>query len=184
MRQIGLAMQMYLNESKGQLPRYDSLLPDGKWYQRLLTTKMLGSDKVLFCPERRPIPIVAPDTTEEASALTNGYISYGINLVLTYPYTPYTQIAKISQIRYPAETILAVESRFTDTTPTGIYVVYPYNRSVGDTAWMRHPNGGCNVLWVDGHVSTVHAKQATLGNLYASFGLTNIAFEVNNWDRE
>lgn len=184
MRQIGLAMQMYLNQSKGRYPRYDSLLPDGKWYQRLLTEKHLQSEQVLFCPNRNPIPIVAPDVTEQASALTNGYVSYGANIMLFYPYPPYTDIARQSQIRQPSETILATDSNWTLDTRTGCFFVFPYQRSAGGTAWSLHPNHGCNVLWADGHVTTVNAPSSSIGALYNSSALTNEAFESNYWDRK
>ncbi|MCC7349664.1 MAG: prepilin-type N-terminal cleavage/methylation domain-containing protein [Phycisphaerales bacterium] len=184
LRQVGLSMQMYLDTSKGLFPRYDSLLPNGKWYQRLLETKTMATDKILFCPEREPIPVIAPDTTEEASALTNGYISYGINLMLTYPYPPYTDMAKLTQIRKPAETIMLVDSCYSPSTPTGIFVVYPYNRSLGYTAWMRHPNNGCNVLWADGHVTTVRASQPDVAWLYAMSALTDETSPANYWDRD
>lgn len=184
LRQVGLSMQMYLDGSKGSFPRYNSLLPNGKWYERLLESKTLATDKMLFCPKREPNPIVAPDTTEDASALTNGYISYGINFMLTYPYPPYTDIAKLTRIRKPAETIMLVDSCYTPSTRTGFYVVYPYNSSSGYTAWMRHPNNGCNVLWVDGHVTTVNAKQPDVAWLYTISALTDETNTANYWDRE
>jgi prepilin-type processing-associated H-X9-DG protein len=100
------------------------------------------------------------------------YISYGLNRQLNKDLaTGVWRPTRITQVRQAAETILAAESGSMAGVGSGLSAsagertnyVYPAGTtSTSDptsVAWPWH-DGGCNVLWVDGHVTTVYGKNA------------------------
>jgi prepilin-type processing-associated H-X9-DG protein/prepilin-type N-terminal cleavage/methylation domain-containing protein len=173
--------------------------PDGEriWFQRLLLngylSSTLGPNKVrvsraLFCPNLGTITNWFAPYTDDEFRCRWGIINYGISLAIShYDYTYGTgyKIFKINEIRHAAQTIMVIESGALDSPQHTAYYAYPYYTSsmaAGGSApqygraYPWHSNGGCNVLWVDGHVTTVHADEPTkpetvyhaLGYLYGS----------------
>jgi prepilin-type processing-associated H-X9-DG protein len=168
------------------------------WFQRLLLkgylSSTLGPNKVpvsraLFCPNLMPITNWFAPYTDDEFRCKYGVINYGISLaVSTYDYTyssGASRYIKINEVRHAAQTIMVVESAALDSPQHTAYYAYPYYSSsmaAGGSgakygrAYPWHSGGGCNVLWVDGHVTTVHADipsqpetvYHSLGYLYAS----------------
>ena len=200
LRQIGLAMGMYTNASKGYLPFFTDYGPpftpalpaqdDKYWYQKLFNNKYLPSKDVFFCTEWERVGNPPAGYSHKDYAFLTGGISYGMNLALSIPYkrNPATyEQAKMTQIRRSSETILAVDSRsasqwFTD----GAAFVYPWPKAPlpGDdsVAWPRHGGLVCNVLWVDGHVTNVRATtRNNYASLYLPGNLTRLYDPLDKW---
>lgn len=200
LRQIGVGMGMYSNASKGYLPFFTDYGPpwtpavpaldDKYWCQKLFNNKFLPSKDVFFCTEWERTGNPPAGYTQKDYAFLNGFISYGMNLALSIPYkrNPATyEQPKMSQIRRSSETIMAVDSRsasqwYNDGSP----YVYPWPKPPlpGDdsVAWPRHGRLVCNVLWVDGHVTSVRAAtRDNYASLYLPGTLTRLYDPLDKW---
>lgn len=175
MRQIGLAMQMYVSQNQGMFPPvYDPVMVQGHnlWFQRLLDSGFLVTgeeygqkeSKVLYCPEFDAVSLMPAGWVglEDYVRAYWGIINYGMNLALYQDYTHWdygpvirTGI-KVQQVRQPSETVMVAEALRATSPFHQSYYAVPYNDPSDSVAWPYHPNGGCNVLWVDGHVTTVY----------------------------
>jgi len=196
LRQLGLAMQMYLNQYKGVYPyySYNSLISpaipqtETYWYNKLINGKFLISEQVLFCPNSTH-SINHPTVTPEYYAIYWGGISYGMNIALSIDY--YGAGFPIKAANYAklqaAETIVLVDASEVDgTNMFGISYVYPYAQTHIDAgvAWPRHAGATCNVLWADGHVTPVKATQPkNPASLYAPGALGRIFVQPDHWEQ-
>jgi prepilin-type N-terminal cleavage/methylation domain-containing protein/prepilin-type processing-associated H-X9-DG protein len=186
MRQIGQAMAMYTNQFKGTIPYYNigSAFPQQErlWYQLLMKSNCLQGtpshtsastlvSQVLFCPNQPRHQLSAGYPEDDFFRQYNGLISYGISLDVCIDYKhwsgvgPYRKWIKMNEIRHPAETVMVVEANnrsYADNR--GTYSVYgSFSTSASNShAWPWHEKGGCNVLWADGHVTTVYAPDPTM----------------------
>jgi prepilin-type processing-associated H-X9-DG protein/prepilin-type N-terminal cleavage/methylation domain-containing protein len=135
-------------------------------------TKTTGL-KIFYCPNFFNVRQAAADQNETSHgyaprSILWGYyhmISYGINLQLSEDLSTTTwRDTRITQIHHPAETILMAESGSIYSTgklsgsPESTTYVYPRPPGASvSMAWPWH-DGGCNVLWADGHVTTVYTN--------------------------
>jgi prepilin-type N-terminal cleavage/methylation domain-containing protein/prepilin-type processing-associated H-X9-DG protein len=186
MRQIGQALAMYTNQFNGVIPYYNigSSFPlqERLWYDLLMKSGCLSGtpsrtsastliSQVLFCPDQTRNQLSAGYPEDDFYRQYNGFISYGISLDVCIDYKhwsgtgPYGKWVKVSQVRHPAETVMVVEAN-TRAYPENRGSSYAYGSFSTSTsnaqAWPWHENGGCNVLWVDGHVTTVYAPDPTM----------------------
>jgi len=110
------------------------------------------------------------------------------NYTTAQRYTP----AKAGNLKNPARTLILVDSiwyRYAGEEPIGYCVVG--NQYYGPglyNADARHPGPSCNVLWGDGHASSVICpdRQNPYGTSYsgAGTGITNIYNSPNFWTRD
>jgi general secretion pathway protein G len=199
MRQIGMGIQMYTQQNKGMFPPRKLSDPGyiaghWLWINLLLDSRVIASDitpskttrysKVFYCPAfmagSAPINMADPDNFR----VVNGLTSYSLNYALDADYTNWDGSSairhgvRISQVRQPAETILVIEG---NVSGSGSYYVLPYYSSGTGHVWAWHPKDRCNVLWVDGHVSTVQAPvQDDYKNDYKSFYTANALGRILN----
>ena len=204
-RQIGLGMQLYLQDNRGtfmlcygddisQKGWFTRLVKDGKLYSDNTIAYISGYD-VLFCPSHRLAPqLTAAEKRNYPKlreySIVKGYISYGMSSGLTYDYSQAgypVSPAKIQDIRQPANTILLVDASHKEsaTRTTGTFFVRPYYQVLGwDVASIRH-EGACNALWVDGHVTPVKAPNPKdEKTIYYQTALTDYSMGSNYWDRK
>ena len=174
MRQVGLAIQMYVNNHKGTVPivywPYDP--KTFRWYQFLQNSKDLTytlSDydstvkisRVLLCPAM-PQMSLSPTVPDETYRMANGFLGYGMSLQLGLTYRDgvltYGPV-KMNVVKDAANVVMATETNKWGAGYVGGYYVYSFASTDinGQLSWPWHPNGGCNVLWCDGHVTTVNA---------------------------
>ncbi|MFA7230444.1 MAG: hypothetical protein WC071_04180 [Victivallaceae bacterium] len=95
--------------------------------------------------------------------------------------------AKLTSIKYPSKTIEALDS-YCPTYPDfrGRYYAQPMIPAASSGtggAYNRH-GFDCNVLWVDGHVTSVRATSSNPGSLYDAVVLGNKNITPNLWDRK
>jgi len=202
LRQIGLGMTMYTNDSKGRYMPY--LLPTvmGAWYHYLVnnegmwpgnTVNYVQTYQLFNCPSDPKIPF-APDppaagVSWEDYVRHRGYISYGLSFALSLNFKktgwPF-ELAKVTELGNPAETIVVADA-FGPVYKNGQFYLHPYatlNAYAGQLA-PRHPNASCNVLWADGHV-TNHASpdRDDPASLYNQNALTDYSMTSTYWDRQ
>lgn len=198
LRQIGIALGAYMVDSKDTPMMYQDPsqpAPTRYWYYKLMLGDYVSNSRassirlsapVLLCPAS--VMLMSHSThTPESFALTNGGISYGMNIALTRNYdkagVPYDQ-ARMSDISQPSSTIFVVDSL--NNSSTGWYGSY-YASAVWSSsqgvANARH-NTAANSLWVDGHVTTTAAADPqTPSTIYAVTALTRLYDTPSNWDR-
>ncbi len=130
LRQLGLAYQMYLDDSKGCFPTYDAVGYPG---HTMLGPYYGRSTTVILCPKDRTV-------NQELSYYVNDYlIDYDGNPPENFPYF-------LQDVRYPSKVILLRE----------FHVFFSRNnwgRAIGfvQTCWEAHRSGS-NMSFVDGSV--------------------------------
>ena len=122
----------------------------------LMNGGYVAEPKTFVCP--------AACGTAPISQVYLGNISSGLNIALTfnYPDTADWWGLPVRAGDVSSKTIIlgdaAMSGRGDDGYFYGAYYMYaqPYTSPGGGQAWPRH-SGACNILWGDGHVSTVAA---------------------------
>lgn len=202
-RQIGLAIQQYLHDNKGQYMPYYSL-SIGAWYRRLVADPdvwphnargyIKGYD-VFFCPSHELVKSLTnaylPGETGPQYAVRRGYISYGMNMGLTVDYRQpgYPEVvAKFTQLKKPTDTIVLVDAEH-PVYRYGLFYVHPYYIAPASFDYgapaLRHVNASANVLWADGHVTNMPAaKRGVPGSIYDQKALTDYSMNPSFWDRQ
>lgn len=192
-KQIYLTTLSYIGDNNDCFPAkgISALGFFGLWYQALLP----GSKGVsyFFCPE-------SPNDSEKAEASLPagnarevnwdyGYIGYGWN----YAYLNQNQFTdppvsiRLSMVPRPSSILMASDNTVTPslTGSKGSSYFYSYPWSVGTdgipVVALRHNNGNaCNVLWIDGHVSTLSARRSS--DLYFDVNYLGHAWmDDNKW---
>lgn len=158
LHQLGNALALYLQDNNQTMMLYEDKSldrPNRYWTYKLTAGEYMPKEMIL-CPAHE---FNASDPVEYAWKY--GFPSYGMNLCLSYDNNiDELQPVQLDHISNPGNVIF-----FPDTTivlppldPTlGFRMVYTYYRweLYGGIAWPRHGDVACNVLWGDGHVSTI-----------------------------
>lgn len=158
LRQLGLAVNLYLNDSDGRFPPY-AYLNGGTWNSWVVIVSQYwggfkaGKD-ITVCP-----------AAYKYRLLTNtDYPTYGYNYQVLgssifYGSTeskPYGPVANMSDIRRPASTYMFMDTYINDNNPDiGYLQQLSWNAPPGNSGypdWRRH-QGKINVVFVDGHVA-------------------------------
>lgn len=157
LKQISSLFYFYLQDNNSYFPRYYQASAPQMWHQRLAYQYMdcgqfvSSSDmpKIFSCDSATK-PVYG---WGENDWLTTKYVSYGYN----YRYLGDVAPTKTTMIRNPANTLLTADI---ETRPVGHWIIYPPNmRPMAGTSYTDNwgaadwHSGGCNVLWVDGHVN-------------------------------
>ncbi|MFH0796721.1 MAG: DUF1559 domain-containing protein [Candidatus Omnitrophota bacterium] len=143
LKQIGLAVMMYVNDEDDYLPAWNTPTWEGRWYYQLIlyvTGKPLGAD-YLTKPEY--IYRCPSDKVRATRTFCMGNLSYGDYQGCLISDGATGTYRKLNNVLRPSETVLLTETA--DNVTSGI--VY----GVGNP---RH-NGMCNVLWMDFSVSSI-----------------------------
>jgi prepilin-type processing-associated H-X9-DG protein/prepilin-type N-terminal cleavage/methylation domain-containing protein len=175
LRQVGIAVQMYVNAQKGYLPYPTTTFGESAlWFSAIdpYLTKVIGDDNRTGVAQTRSYatykqcPIydtfdgnrsgAAQDTTKEYSR------TYKMNSMLRHnnPYGP----AKITEVPRSAEFVMLGDGVSMDQVgyisnqyDNGQFSMEVNNTTSGGQTWpaLRH-RGGANILFVDGHASTIN----------------------------
>lgn len=175
MRQIGMALQMYVNDSKGKYPIWNSgnppvgwPWPDIHWDDLLIMNGYIKNSLILQCPVAKDIQVQYFYDFQGKQVLYLSWRHYGINVYgiggLNYPANDYwwqggaTVYVSAGRISDPANKIAIGESsgyykgyNFPITSNT--YIASGDNWPSSEGIPARWHNDGGNYLFVDGHVS-------------------------------
>jgi len=186
LRQIGLGFAMYVQDNDERFP--GGLYP--RWTWRLMRYTTRGG--IFVCPEgtskykkwsTRTVAewyrICTPAYADENSYLFFAYCDYGYNYQhvgggICSDATPnpanYGIGAKISQLRTPSNTLVAVcGSRYTGKADDyGAGTVQSVAVANGNIAWTNHGRF-LNVLWADFHASVVPCAQSSQEYTYTAY---------------
>ena len=201
LRQIGIGSLMYAQNNKDTfVPFYSGNGIDQKsWIVKLMKDRHFYTDNqiayisgldILFCPSHKlpiPPPISSyPTHDPKLYAIYAGTISYGMSITLaTDPVTSVFTPVKLTQIAQPAATIEVTDAMNRDPATkqvTGCFYLRPYYNYGMANASIRH-EGACNVVWVDGHVTSVKATNTKdERSIYDQKALTDSSMASNYWD--
>lgn len=171
LKQLGLSMALYLDDSQGYYCANRIKDNDGNswgdiFYQQL---GYQDGDKSLICP-------ATPIVTDYHTCYVFGQLGYGMNANLSiwdYDHACETGFSEfvarqafVEKIKNPTQTILFGDSDY-DMTGKTPYFVLGVNAEAGGVAYPRHASGmQGNICWTDGHVS---AQRTTASKDVARF---------------
>lgn len=188
LKQLGLIFSYYLDDSGGMyIEHYRGAPFLDTWCQRFFNLGYIKNKNMMFCPSET-------SSYDLAWRFNNNYISYGYNLYLSVNYSlsglP-TVPAKITSIKYPSKTIEALDSYYpypTSSPPAfhGYCQAQPMIPAASGSTGVAYNRHGldCNVLWVDGHVTSVRSTSNNPNSLYNAEVLGNKNITPNFWDRK
>lgn len=202
MKQIQQALIGYVDDNRESFPCYGnpapSLTPDINWIYRLYDGDYLKGGAVFFCKSQRyrrkydndAIFLADPQSIKNFDNGSYGYNWRYLGTNLDYSKESATirwnTGAKRNQIRKPSEMISLVDVVRDHARDLGSFACDPYADCGGGNPDPRH-SGGCNVAWVDGHVS--HVTNINKKDPYSSKPFQNgdgdkIGEANNYWDRD
>lgn len=161
-KQIGLAFGMYLNDYSDYFPHYFDA-GQGYWNGPLLKNKYVNVASFVCssltigqgCSKQEYYPSVA--------GLGNpgyGYNNYGPGSTYLFPGGSVNNYNKLSRIQKPSNLYMVMDTRRYDTQE-GYYRIL--NSHVANTSYgnpdPRHSQGTINILFGDGHITTVKAPR-------------------------
>ena len=198
-KQIGLALAQYVEDNQGFMPPYHNLstvaADKAHWAGLLARGKYISTGAPFLCPALKTRTaaqvsfnnwISNPAQNPIFTELSIGYNS--LHLGTSYKETKWgdTNTPKMASIKQPSATIMTVDAVCSPASPnTGVYMCSCVFRDTG-TDGQPHPrhSGGCNIGWVDGHVS--YAANVQMYNPFLSAPFTHgndKGHEENYWDR-
>jgi prepilin-type processing-associated H-X9-DG protein/prepilin-type N-terminal cleavage/methylation domain-containing protein len=186
MKQLGLVFMNYLDDNNGRYIQYYQSygVLQSSWNHRFFNNGYIANKKMMFCPAE----VSAYDLEWRWN---NNYISYGYNISLSFDYSKpiaeRVRAAKLTEIKQPTKTIEAVDSYCpTYSDFRGRYYampMIPQDSGGYGGAYNRH-GLNCNVLWVDGHATSVRTTSYNPHSLYDEGVLGNKNLPDNLWDRK
>jgi len=194
-RQLGIGFMSYLNDFAYAYPYYNDFTPLGNqdryWHHKFVNRSYVPVDDPFFCPSHE-LPEPGAGFEQQYYWFYNGAVSYGMNIGLTFDYDldggSTFSTARFDQITEPARTIVLVDSFFATQPQKGSHYVYPWAKTgpIGDDGNATPRHGGiCNVLWVDGHATSIRAPDPEdHTTLYDAEVLTTYSQDPDYWLRQ
>ncbi len=198
-KQIGVAMSLYTEDNQGFMPPYHNLssvaADKAHWAGLLARGGYISSGAPFMCPGHK-FRVTAlsnvnnwirnPAQYPTFSELGIPYNLHPLGTSYKDTYWGDTATAKMASIKQPSATIMTVDAVQSPAGPnTGNYYCASTFRDTG-TDGQPHPrhSGGCNIGWVDGHVSYAGNVQMYNPFLSAPFTHGGDKGHVDNfWDR-
>ena len=169
LKQLGIAMNMYLGDFRGQFVpfRIGSESTNYNWAHALSQNQYIGSNRIYFCPvgtsyfTTYSLPEYVDSCVSRPTAIwAYRWINYGYNCTFlggnvagwagSVSDLPSSNVA---QVKRPSETIIMADI-YESNDPQRTYFLMGVDASTtaACTIHDRH-SGGAELLWVDGHVS-------------------------------
>jgi len=189
LKQLGLAMLMYVQDWEEYFIHYAPGISNSEfsgkyWADALVALKYLNSLRFYRCPSFKYSLLDPVRNGGNYSHYGYNYYYVGGSLGINNKAYP---SAKLSQIKNPSQTILILDSvRIDGTKIYGYHVVAP-NNTAQYIPHARH-SGSLNLLWCDGHVSSVgiQGNPLDVNNYKDALGVggTSKPTGAGYWDRE
>lgn len=197
LRQIGLAFEMYLNSESRFYPPGWYQDPTGQqhaWFNVIFpdTLTSLADSRILYCPNAQELPPSSPDNALNFNAPNNvaWNISYAYNDFslggdviagsswLDPSLSYLASRARTGIVKNTTEVMLACDAaNAPDWLPQtdgsgwrGAYIMDPWGDIWNPATPVPRHVGGCNVLFVDGHVESIHSRDNSVTGLQAVTG--------------
>ncbi len=181
-RQLGILVGLYSSDNNGYLIPSASSAADA-WY---VTRVEVKNRNMLFCPS---------DNSTAWNKYSTGHVSYGYNskclggdnwTATNSGNSRYSKPARQAEIKKPSATILfgEVAARILGSDFNGYFFVSSWPDTNNPMLYPRHP-GLCNVVFNDGHGSSIVAKDHTA--VYGAGGVGRFPWPStpdNMWDRD
>lgn len=201
-KQVGTAIVMYNDDSDGYMPPYlnmSNITWNGVLVENGYTGKKSksGFGDLFLCPAQNSPSAAAIKASGASDMGILKNIDYGYNYAylgssrydggVSGQSTAWGNPAKLSQLARPSNTISIADSISAADTKLGYYILSPYFTTgfIGVLAG-RH-DGSVNVLWADGHVSSVKTTPCAPGgaliNAYNNPLFVHTASK-SNWKRK
>jgi prepilin-type processing-associated H-X9-DG protein/prepilin-type N-terminal cleavage/methylation domain-containing protein len=145
------------------------------------TTSEVSFPNLFTCPS-----LTAPAVNRAGTTLTTlnsmfyeGFAWYGVNCMLRFINKDFSggvagrRLFKQNEIKNPSRKVYMADSAEGSQTSVSWGEIYYYYRGDNGVAYNRH-NKACNVLYLDGHVGSVHANGGSR-DLYSSTSLAGTA---------
>jgi prepilin-type N-terminal cleavage/methylation domain-containing protein/prepilin-type processing-associated H-X9-DG protein len=187
-KQVGMMFMGYIDDNNGWICSHyfgsSSPTTDRRWHQRLENMNYANSRETFMCPSD-------PSVTTSTTTTTTDWrwywgFTYGLSLGLTVDYwhSPIVwKVQNIYRLRNHSATIFTTDSICNNPAYPDMrqaYAVYPSYSSTEGIPFGRH-NDGCNVLWIDLHVTSVkNPVPSDRSEIYSV--LTTRWDNPNNWD--
>ncbi|MFA7231965.1 MAG: prepilin-type N-terminal cleavage/methylation domain-containing protein [Victivallaceae bacterium] len=192
LKQAGLSLINYSNDYNDYILPYSLTAAPSSWTTAnkrwggvLVKLKYLSNAKALICPESAKINPI--------DLLVSNSLGYGMSILLSYNYDAspmHAEWFKMSQLQSPSNTIFVADSfkydpaAYTATfkAPMPDQMIYG-NTTSGANSGMVYPwhqEQNCNVLWTDGHVTSVKSPTKNHLGLYTKGALGTRYDSVNN----
>ena len=169
LKQLGLAMQMYVDDSNERFPKLYHHQPgfvgvfrtDYRYWPDAVWAYTSKTEDLFICPSRN-------NWSGSPGLFSWQYLAYGYNYYyLGSPYggQPGTNGVSRSRIREPSDTLLFADSKGRSNSAPGAYGNYIYSGQVCCDGWPYYYRTiGChsnrvNITWVDGHVEPLNYGQ-------------------------
>lgn len=166
LRQLGLCVNMYTMDSNGTyMPlTMDTYMPgtavfNGHW-PRLLMAEYQAASKLFLCPGATMTHQIDADLKRHLELIpTTTHISYvvhyGYNWLAIATTGGAGAPARVSDLKRPSQTVLMADTITVSGNRTcGYYMLMDWNKFYSDD---RHSGKAANLLWVDGHVSSLNS---------------------------
>ncbi len=205
-KQVMQSILMYAGDSGDFMPRHYNYPAGGEtamnWIGNLFINGYMNSPKIMHCPAHKVRTGYVLNNynkfmSDPTSYLTYSEGSYGYNwhwigssCKTAMGWTEGLKVpAKLNQIKQPSATIALVDTAKGPEPANliiGGYACASVYRNTGtDGQPANHHSGGCNIAWVDGHVS--YAGNINQLNPFESVPFTNggtAGAQDNYWDRD
>ena len=188
-KQLGVVFMTYSDDSRGFLIRMNGV--DGGttilWPEILRRNRYLAGFELLQCPAM---------TVKFTDPL---YVHYGINELIGRPnaawYTnadspgfgsSHSPNVKLTELKRPSETVMAADTQriqsggFSDLGYCYVYAGYDMTNN-SPLVSGRHERAA-NLLWVDGHATSLIARSGVIPNFYTADLLYHRYNQPNRWD--
>ena len=166
LKQLGLAVMMYVNDNDGWLPpAYDDAGGCGTWIAHLDNggyAKIPVFDDPPYAYGKSGIAVCPSSKYRYEKCLTN--YAYSVQCGVISAGTVYDPRRKLCRVPMPSNASLLTDATLLSSKCTGSFPYYSNYifYGSGDIRWDLH-SGGANILFVDGHVSFV--KESDKSNL-------------------
>lgn len=159
LKQLGVALTLYLSESNGRMQVEAPLEPETTWGSLLNSNQPLGALDVFVCPAYAP------------NRFTNWFYTFGVRLDSPADYSlgEFSEVLNTTLLPRPSEYLLVADTTSRGRGGAGARQYYCFRSDQEKQVHARH-NERANGLFVDGHVEACPRTRLKHLGVQALFG--------------